>query len=175
MALLQLRDEGKVDLHAPVTQYLPWFHVQSAYPPITVHHLLNHTAGIVCGTDFVPHGLYESWALRETKINAPPGTYFWYSNVGYKTLGFLLEKLTGQSYRDVIRCRVLEPLGMTQTYPAITLHTRQRTAIGYRGFPTTGRSILVMGWCPPSGPSTAPAMVVRCPRPQIWRSICGCC
>ena len=134
MALLQLRDEGKVDLHAPVTQYLPWFHVQSAYPPITVHHLLNHTAGMVCGTDLAPHGLYESWALRETQTNAPPGDYFWYSNVGYKTLGFLLEALTGQPYRDVIASRVLEPLGMTQTDPAITLATRRQTAIGYCGF-----------------------------------------
>jgi CubicO group peptidase (beta-lactamase class C family) len=134
MALLQLREEGKVDLHAPVTQYLPWFHVQSAYPPITVHHLLNHTAGLVCGSDLAPHGLYESWALRETKTNAPPGDYFWYSNVGYKTLGFLLETLTGQSYQDVIQSRILEPLGMTQTYPAITFASRRRTALGYCGF-----------------------------------------
>lgn len=134
MALLQLRDEGKVDLHAPVTRYLPWFHVQSAYPPITVHHLLNHTAGIVCGTDLAPHGLYESWALRQTRTNAPPGDFFWYSNVGYKTLGFLLEALTGQSYQDAIQRRVLEPLGMTQTYPAITLDTRHRMAIGYCDF-----------------------------------------
>jgi D-alanyl-D-alanine carboxypeptidase len=134
LALLQLRDEEKLALHAPVTQYLPWFHVQSEYPPITVHHLLNHTAGIICGSDLAPHGLYESWALRETKTSAPPGEYFWYSNVGYKTLGFLLEELTGQSYRDVIQSRVLEPLGMTQTYPAITLETRKKTAIGYCGF-----------------------------------------
>jgi CubicO group peptidase (beta-lactamase class C family) len=134
IALLQLHDEGKVDLHAPVTQYLPWFHVQSTYPPITVHHLLNHTAGLICGTDLAPHGLYESWAMRRMKLTAPPGTYFSYSNVGYKTLGFLLEAVTKQSYQDIIASRVLKPLGMTHTYTAITLETRRRTAIGYCSF-----------------------------------------
>ncbi|MFC1939284.1 serine hydrolase domain-containing protein [Chloroflexota bacterium] len=133
IALLQLRDEGKLDLHEPVTQYLPWFRVQSEYPPITVHHLMNHTAGIVRGTDLAPHGLYESWALRETKTTAPPGEYFSYSNIGYKTLGFLLERLTGQSLKEVIQSRVLDPLGMTQTRPIITTETRERAAIGYCG------------------------------------------
>jgi D-alanyl-D-alanine carboxypeptidase len=131
IALLQQRDQGTLDLHAPVTQYLPWFEVQSAYPPITVHHLMNHTAGIVRGTDVAPHGLYESWALRTTKTRTPPGAYFWYSNIGYKTLGFLIEELTGQSFHDAIQSRVLHPLGMTQTYPAITHETRQKAAIGY--------------------------------------------
>jgi D-alanyl-D-alanine carboxypeptidase len=131
IALLQLRNEGRLDLHAPVTQYLPWFRVQSAYPPITVHHLLNHTAGIINGTDLAPHGLYECWALRETKTGAPPGTYFSYSNIGYKILGFLLEQLTGQSLPAAIQARVLEPLGMTHSYPAITFETRTRSAIGY--------------------------------------------
>ncbi len=133
IALLQLRDEGKLDLHAPVTQYLPWFRVQSEYPPITVHHLMNHTAGIVRGTDLAPHGLYESWALRKTKTTAPPGEYFYYSNIGYKTLGFLIERLTGQSLQAVIQSRILDPLGMTQTHPGITLEMREREATGYCG------------------------------------------
>ncbi len=132
IALLQLRDERRLDLHAPVTQYLPWFQVRSEYPPITVHHLMGHTAGIVRGTELAPHGLYEAWALRETKTSAPPGQYWHYSSVGYKTLGFLLERLTGQSFRDVIQSRVLDPLGMTNTHPVITFETRTRAAIGYR-------------------------------------------
>ncbi|MFC2021321.1 serine hydrolase domain-containing protein [Chloroflexota bacterium] len=133
IALLQLRDEGKLDLHEPVAQYLPWFRVQSEYPPITVHHLMNHTAGIVRGTDLAPHGLYESWALRETRTTAPPGEYFSYSNIGYKTLGFLLEKLTGQPFREVIQSRVLDPLGMANTLPVIIPEIRDRVAIGYCG------------------------------------------
>ena len=134
IALLQLIDEGKLDPHAPVREYLPWFRVQSEYAPITVHHLLTHTAGIVRGTDLAPHGLYESWALRETHTSAPPGEHFWYSNIGYKTLGFLLEKLTGQPLAEVIRSRVLSPLRMTQSEAAITFETRKKTATGYCGF-----------------------------------------
>jgi len=133
IALLQLYDEGKLDLHEPVTKYLPWFRVQSEYKPITVHHLMNHTAGIVRGTDLAPHGLFESWALRDTKTTAPPGEYFSYSNIGYKTLGFLLERLTGQSFQEIIQARVLDPLGMTQTCPVIIPEIRKRVAIGYCG------------------------------------------
>jgi CubicO group peptidase (beta-lactamase class C family) len=133
IALLQLRDQGVLDLHAPVAQYLPWFEVQSEYPPITAHHLMNHTAGIVRGTDVSPHGLYEVWALRKTKARAAPGDSFLYSNVGYKVLGILLETLTGQSFQEVIRSRVLEPLGMRHSYPAMTHETRKKTAIGYCG------------------------------------------
>lgn len=132
--LLQLREEGKLDLNKPVADYLPWFRVQSEHPPITLHHLMNHTAGIVRGTDLAPHGLYEAWALRRTRTSAPPGEHFWYSNIGYKTLGFLLETATGQSLQDVIRSRVLNPLGMTQTFPAITQETRQETATGHTPF-----------------------------------------
>jgi D-alanyl-D-alanine carboxypeptidase len=131
IALLQLCDEGKLDLQAPVTQYLPWFKVQSKYPPITVHHLMGHTAGIIRGTELAPHGLYDSWALRETKTRTPPGQYWHYSSIGYKTLGFLLERLTGQSLEEIIKSRVLDPLGMTNTHPVITFETRERAAIGY--------------------------------------------
>ncbi len=53
--------------HAPVSRYLPWFEVQSSLEPITLHHLLNHTSGINRGTDIAPHGLYESWAMRDIR------------------------------------------------------------------------------------------------------------
>ena len=131
IALLQLRDEGKLNLHAPVSQYLPWFEVLSDYPPITAHHLLTHTSGLPRGTDLAPHGLYEVWALRNHKVRTPPGISCNYSNVGYKILGFLLEELTGQALPDIIQFRVLEPLGMSQTYPAMTHETHQKTATGY--------------------------------------------
>jgi len=134
IALLQLRDEGKLNLNEPVRQYLPWFQVKSEYPPITVHHLMTHTAGIVRGTDLAPHGLYESWALRQAHTSAPPGEYFWYSNIGYKTLGFLLERLTGRALSEVIQSRLLSPLGMTSSHPATTLETRAQAATGYCGF-----------------------------------------
>jgi CubicO group peptidase (beta-lactamase class C family) len=132
IALLQLHEAGRVDLHAPVTRYLPWFAVRSEYQPITPHDLLSHTAGIITGTDFAPDPRFEVWALRETHTSAPPGTQFHYSNVGYKTLGLVLEAITGQAYADIITAGILGPLGMADTAPAITHETRKRLAVGYR-------------------------------------------
>jgi CubicO group peptidase (beta-lactamase class C family) len=134
IALLQLREEGRLDLHEPVTRYLPWFEVQSEYEPITPHHLMSHTAGITNGPEFPGEARYEVWALRETEATAPPGTYYHYSDAGYKTLGVVLEDLLGQPYGDIIQARILDPLGMTATEPIVTNETRKRLAVGYEGF-----------------------------------------
>jgi len=134
VALLQLWEEGRVDLRDPVTHDLPWFEVQSEYEPITLHHLLSHTAGIIMGMEFTGEVRYEVWALRETEATAPPGTYYHYSNVGYKALGVVLEDLLSQHYGDIIQERILDGLGMTATEPIITNETRKRLAVGYEGF-----------------------------------------
>ena len=134
VALMQLRDEGLLDLSVPVAQYLPWFDVQSDYGPISTHHLMTHTAGLPAGTDIGTHGLYESWALRYSRTNAPPGEDFRYSNVGYKTLGLLLEELDGRPYADAIKARVLDRLGMRDSHPVIGFDTRKREPVGYRRF-----------------------------------------
>ena len=134
VALMQLRDEGRLDLHDPVSTHLPWFEVQSEFAPITTHHLMNHTAGLPSGTDVGPHGLYEAWALRDLSTGSPPGEYFRYSNVGYKVLGFLLEELDGRPYAESIQARVLDPLGMGKSHPVIGHDTRKLAAVGYRSF-----------------------------------------
>ena len=130
-ALMQLVEDGKLDLRAPVTHYLPWFQVPSEHEPITLHHLLSHTAGVINGMDFSAEAEYEVYALRETEANAAPGTFFHYSNVGYKTLGLVQEELLGRSYAEIIRERILDPLEMTTTQAAITHETRRRMALGY--------------------------------------------
>lgn len=134
IALLQLVDEGRLDLYSPVSSYLPWFEVQSDYGPITTYHLMTHTSGLPSGSDIGPHGLYEAWALRELGTGTPPGENFRYSNVGYKVLGFVLEELDGRSYAESIQARVLDPLGMHNSHPVIGYETRRRAAVGYRPF-----------------------------------------
>jgi D-alanyl-D-alanine carboxypeptidase len=131
IVLLQLYEEGKLDLNASVDKYLPWFKVQSGYQPVTLHHLLGHTAGIIRGTEQAPYGLYDVWALRETETGFPPGTHWHYSSVGYKTLGFLMEELTGQSLKQLVQSRILSPLGMMNTHASVTFETRKRAATGY--------------------------------------------
>jgi len=134
IALLQLQEQGLLDIDDPVTQYLPWFAVQSEYPPITLRHLLSHTAGIVTGAEETPTAFTEVWALRHTRAAAPPGTRFHYSNSGYKVLGLVLETVLEQPITTILRERVLAPLGMAQTEPAITNDARPRLAAGYEPF-----------------------------------------
>lgn len=130
---LQLAEAGIVDLQAPVTAYLPWFSVRSKYEPITIHHLLTHTSGLVGGSDFSPDQRFEVWALRETEA-AQPGVKARYSNVGYKLLGLVLEAVTGTSYGQLVEERIFAPLGMTHSASAITNDVRRRLAVGYNDF-----------------------------------------
>jgi CubicO group peptidase (beta-lactamase class C family) len=133
VAILQLFDEGRIDLHSPVERYLPWFAVpQPAGPaPITIAHLLSHRAGIVAGIDGTPEAAFQVWSLRDLPTFSAPGERYHYSNVGYKTLGLVLEAVEGRPYREIIRARVLDPLGMSATEPAITNDMRARLAVGY--------------------------------------------
>jgi len=134
IALLREWEAGRLDLHAPVTEYLPWFEVRSRFAPITVHHLLTHTAGIVSGMDFTGEGAHEVWALRETDTGWAAGDRYLYSNAGYKALGLILEAVAGQPWWDVVRARVIEPLGMGNTEPVITHDVRRRLAVGQTAF-----------------------------------------
>jgi CubicO group peptidase (beta-lactamase class C family) len=132
LVFLRLRERGLIDLQSPVSRYLPWFSVRSSDEPIRLHHLLCHTGGIVMGTDASLDGRYEAWALRELEVSAPPGERFWYSNVGYKTLGYVLEELLGRSYDEIVRNEILAPLGMDATICPITSRDRPRIAVPYR-------------------------------------------
>jgi D-alanyl-D-alanine carboxypeptidase len=131
-ALLRQHEAGRLDLHAPVTQYLDWFEVQSEFEPITIHHLLSHTGGIVTGTSTAPSSRYIVWNLRNTRTGFPPGEHFHYSNTGYQALGYVLENLTELPYAEAMRTQVLEPLGLSASEPTITHNIRERMAFGYR-------------------------------------------
>lgn len=131
LAILQDVEAGKLNLHAPVTTYLPWFKVQSSFEPITIHHLLTHSAGIINGMDFTGEHLYEVYALRDTQTASAPGTYFHYSNAGYKALTLILEAINKRPYGEIIQERILDPLEMSQTLPVITHEAREQMAVGY--------------------------------------------
>ncbi len=131
IALLQLREAGKFDPLAPVTKYLPWFQIQSQFEPITSHHLLSHTAGIPRDRDDIPASMMMPAALRERSTGYAPGKKFSYSNIGYQTLSYLLEELSGTPYRDVIHKNIFEPVGMKSSEPIIRHATRTRLAVGY--------------------------------------------
>jgi CubicO group peptidase (beta-lactamase class C family) len=139
MAVLQLAEEGKLDLHKPVTTYLPWLKIESKYAPFTTHHLLSHTSGL----SGVP--LLMRVAVTTLRAGFEPGSRWVYSNIGYVLLGFLLEAIDKKPFAEVMRQRVLNPLGMNASVPVISNEIRERVAIGYgplqpdRPFPVRGK------------------------------------
>jgi CubicO group peptidase (beta-lactamase class C family) len=128
---LQLADEGLLSLDAPVTDYLPWFEVRSEFAPIAIEHLLLHSAGLIRGTEVTADSRFDVWALRDTQTGFAPGERHYYSNVGYRTLGYALETAAGVPYPELLRTRILDPIGLEQTVPEITVDIRDRMAIGY--------------------------------------------
>lgn len=131
-ALLQLSEEGLVDLGRPVTDYLPWFRVRSPYPPITLHHLLTHTAGLPRDRSDLPSSPYTALALREREIGVAPGIRFAYSNIGYQLLSLVAEEVEGRPFEAIITARVLEPLGLRHTRASVTQDGRLSVATGYQ-------------------------------------------
>ncbi|MGC8489738.1 MAG: serine hydrolase domain-containing protein [Clostridia bacterium] len=131
LLLLQLQAEGRLSLEEPVEAYLPWFQVKGR-PRILLSHLLSHTSGLIGGTDFPPDAHLEVWSLRHTETVWAPGARFHYANVGFKTLGLVLEAVTGRSYRELVRERLLDPLEMGDTDAVITHEVRRQLADGHR-------------------------------------------
>ena len=80
MAVLQLAEEGKLDLQKPVINYLPWLKIESKYSPFTTHHLLSHTSGL----SGLP--LLMRVAATTLRVGFEPGSRWVYSNIGYVLL-----------------------------------------------------------------------------------------
>jgi len=125
LALVQLREEGKIDFNRPVTEYLPWLKINTKFDAITTHHLLSHTAGLPGAPLLLDALLSELWTAYE------PGKRFLYSNTGYNILGFLIAAVDKRPFADAMRERLLTPLGMTASRSTITNDIRKLMAVGY--------------------------------------------
>jgi CubicO group peptidase (beta-lactamase class C family) len=125
---LQLAERGLLDLQAPVTDVLPWFAVRGITTPITLHHLLTHTSGLIQGAEVATGSNYDVVALADTEVGFAPGEHFWYSNVGYRVIGWVLERVSGQGYPQLVSDRILKPLGMAESQPWIVQEMRPRLA-----------------------------------------------
>jgi len=131
MVVLQEVEAGRLDLHVSVNELLPWLELPEPFGPITLHHLLTHTSGLAAGTEDAPTGLGAATLLREVPPTFAPGERFWYSNDAYKLVGLVLERVSGVPAHELIRDRVLGPLGMTSSVAAITEDVRTDLATGY--------------------------------------------
>lgn len=132
LALMQLVDEGKLDVNAPVKRYLPWFAIRSLGGPILVRELLSHTAGLPDDFTVTPGGTYNVWALRETTTLFAPGTAWAYSNSGFETAGDILAQLDRRTWADAVQARVTTPLGMTGSSPFFTPQELATAATPYQ-------------------------------------------
>ncbi len=127
LAIMQLVDAGKVNLDAPVQQYLPWFSVadRQAASQITVRHLLNQTSGISTRAgqeqltdNDTSEGALEKHVrnLKTARLSQPVGKQFQYSNANYNILGMIVQTVSGMSYEQYIQQHIFTPLDMRHSY-----------------------------------------------------------
>jgi CubicO group peptidase (beta-lactamase class C family) len=128
---MQEVDAGRLDLHVSVNELLPWLALPEPFGPITMHHLLTHTAGLHTGTEDAPGFAGALQLLRGYPATSAPGERFHYSNDGYKIVGAVLEEITGLPIHDLLAERLLGPLGMTSSVAAITDEIWTDHATGY--------------------------------------------
>jgi CubicO group peptidase (beta-lactamase class C family) len=140
-ALLQLVDEGKLDLDAPVNTYLKDFKVPNPFEkeaPLTLRHLLSHHGGIPNGAQIIdlwsrqlPTPLDEV-VRKRVKVTTRPGTKFEYSNYGFAFNGWLLGRMTDGSFEVALRRRLLDPLEMKHTAIEPTPALYENLAVPYQ-------------------------------------------
>lgn len=141
VAILQLRDQGKLQLDDPVVGHLPWFNMPSPYadaPAITIRHLLTHTAGLPREAAF-PYwtdGQFPTLAQIQASVGqqvtaVPPETRFKYSNLGLSLAGAIVAQAASLPYEAYVQEHILRPLGMSSTFVETIDPHHERLAVGY--------------------------------------------
>lgn len=138
VAIMQLVEQGKIDLSAPIKQYIPELK-SSIADGVTVHHLLKQQSGL---NQFIE----DCTEIEVMDISSPeliaiinkarsafePGKKFAYSNLNYNLLGILMERVTGLSYPDYMQQKVFAPLGLQATGIERLSNIPTNKAVGYR-------------------------------------------
>jgi len=158
MLILQLVEDGKLELDGKLTDYLPGFPKEKG-KNITIHQLLTHTAGIT-GESRIPNliDIEKEYYSRERLLECivkqdlvfEPGKGSEYSNFGFALLGLVIEKVSGKSYNEVLQEKICIPAGMKNTLEDITAQPIENRAIGYTYDYFTGleeASFLDMSFC----------------------------
>ncbi|MEX0874219.1 MAG: serine hydrolase [Actinomycetota bacterium] len=140
--VMQLVDEGLVDLDAPVKKYLPKLKLADgkALEVITVRHLMTHTSGIE-GDYFDDFGRGDDGiekfvgSLKDIGQIYQPGVMWSYCNTGWTLLGHLVEKLRGEPYHKVLRDKLLTPIGASATTVLMEEMLARSCAVGHIALP----------------------------------------
>lgn len=142
MAILKLRDEGKLSLEDRVAKYVPEL-AKLPYPTtdsqvLTIRHLLTHSEGFPEDNPWGDRQLAQSdetmrsWLRAGIPFSTSPGTAFEYSNYGFAILGQIVAKVSGRPYADYVRDNILRPLGMNASTFDQKSVPAQHIALGYR-------------------------------------------
>jgi CubicO group peptidase (beta-lactamase class C family)/D-alanyl-D-alanine dipeptidase len=121
IAIMQMVEAGKINLDAPVSQYIPDFHPQNPFrKPITLRELMSHRSGLLreppVGNYFDPTQPTLQATVRSMNSTAlvyEPGTRLKYSNAGIAVVGYTLQELNQQSFPEYLQQAVLAPMGMS--------------------------------------------------------------
>lgn len=142
LAILKLRDEGKLKLDDPLRLYIPEIkstkYLTKDASEITIRNLLTHAAGFPEDNPWGDRQLADSdeelIAIYKNGVSFSndPGLGYEYSNLGFATLGYIIKKVSGKPYQEYITENILMPLGMSHTYWEYTKIPKEQLAHGYR-------------------------------------------
>jgi CubicO group peptidase (beta-lactamase class C family) len=139
VAVLQLVEQGRLDLDAPLARYLPDYPNAELAKQVKIRHLLSHTGGT--GDIFTDEYQAQRTEIREHSdylklfgeraLAFVPGSREQYSNYGFVLLGAVIERVSGTSYHDLVRDRIFTPAGMRNTGAEPEDQIRAQLSIGY--------------------------------------------
>ncbi len=140
-AIMQLRDEGLLQLDDAVQAHLPWFHIQNSHvdtPTVTIRHLLSHAAGLpreaafpYWSTNDFPSLEAVQEALPDQALAIPTASDWKYSNLGLTLAGEIVAAASQMPYFDYVREKILQPLGMSNTFVETVPADHGLLATGY--------------------------------------------
>jgi CubicO group peptidase (beta-lactamase class C family) len=137
-SILLLQERGKLNINDLVKKYIP--DAPAAWDKVTIFHLLTHTSGIASFTGFPDYASSEGTPtnpeklvgrFRDKPLEFEPGEKWNYSNSGYVLLGYLLEKISGQTYSDFVQQNIFKPLAMNDSGYDSNSEIIPRRASGY--------------------------------------------
>ncbi|NEW05101.1 beta-lactamase family protein [Paenibacillus sp. SYP-B3998] len=140
LAIMQLVEEGKIDLDAPIKRYLPWFRLadEEASKHILVKHLLNQTSGLstydgrlgmMNGNKSVEEHIRD---LTHTSLSNPVGSVFQYSNLNYNILGGIVQAVSGEPFTQYVSNHIFKQLDMVHSYASPEKAQNDGLATGYQ-------------------------------------------
>lgn len=171
-ALMQLRDQGKLNLDDPVAKHLTWFKIRTAHadaPAITIRHLLTHTSGLPRESAF-PYWTDFKFPTREEMIKALPDqeavyrpeTKWKYSNLGLALAGEVVTAASGEPFEQYVQKHIFDPLEMKSSSVVMPESHRARLAVGYgRRLPEGQREMRPYTDCQGIAPAASVASTVE--------------